>query len=138
MNKLTRITQEEIIEKFPWAAELNLAEEMNNEEGYFYDLLKWQFGNGRMKLINDMFQDMSNYFKSINKNPDVTVYEVKDVGGFLRVELLSENQNIYAIKERYEKLSEVTCSECGDLGILRMMKGGPMVLCEPCYCDRLF
>lgn len=138
MNKLTNITQEEIIEKFPWALELNLAEEMNNEEGYFYDLPKWQFGNGRMKLIHEMFQDMSNYFETINKNPEVTIYEVKDVFGFLRVELLSQHQNIYAIKEQYEKLSEVTCSKCGDKGTLRMMKDGSLVLCESCYYGCLF
>ncbi|MCC0567208.1 hypothetical protein [Brevibacillus borstelensis] len=138
MNKLTRITQDEIIKKFPWAAELNLAEEMNNEEGYFYDLPKWQFGNGRMKLIHDMFQVMSNYFESINKTPEVTVYEVKDVFGFLRVELISPHQNIYAIKEQYEKLSEASCSECGDAGTLRMMKNGLLVLCESCHCERLF
>lgn len=138
MNKLTRITQEEIIEKFPWAAELNLAEEMNKEEGYFYDLPKWQFGKGRMKLIHDMFRDMSNYFESIKINPEVTVYEVKDVFGFLRVDLFSSYQSIYSIKEQYEMLSEVTCSECGDSGTLRMMKSGPMVLCELCHYERLF
>ncbi|WP_289137719.1 hypothetical protein [uncultured Brevibacillus sp.] len=137
MNKLTRITKEEIIENFPWAAELDLAEEMNNEEEYFYDLSRWRFGNGRMKLIHDMLQEMSNYFESIDKNPGVTVYEVKDVFGYLRVDLFSAHQNIYSIKEHYEKLSEVTCSECGDSGTLRMLKNGLLILCESCHYDRL-
>ncbi|UIO41995.1 hypothetical protein LOY85_24885 [Brevibacillus brevis] len=137
MSKMTWITQEEIVDKFHWSAELNLAEEMN-EEGYFYDLSKWQFGNGRMKLIHDMLLEMSNFFESIDKNPGVTIYEVKDVFGFLRVDLFSTHQNIYSIKEHYEKLSEVTCSECGDSGTLRLMKDRSMVLCESCHYDRLF
>lgn len=138
MKEMDKLTQDEILKKFPWAEELDIEKEMRTEEGYFYKIPEWQFSDIMMQMIHDMLQEMSDFYKSLNKYPEVTIYEIKDLLGYLKVDLLTGYEEIYAIRNKYEKLSEITCSDCGNIGERRRLKKEYIVFCDICYYKRVF
>lgn len=59
----------------------------------------------------------------------------KEKYGTLRIDFNDVNDYTNALEDLAEEISEVTCESCGNLGIMRQVRGWWKVRCEPCLLE---
>jgi len=83
---------------------------------------------------NDGWYDiLDELFKKISKYPDVSLFQVKEKFGGLRVYLNGGPPEVYDFIREAEEKSYKTCEKCGKDGKLREDLGWILTLCETCY-----
>ncbi|GIO38817.1 hypothetical protein J41TS12_36780 [Paenibacillus antibioticophila] len=85
-----------------WAAPV--IPEIDPNEG-FYQVQPWQFSDPILELIEQMFIEVEDFFNSRNLPVEVTIYEIKEVFGYLDISSFTPHPEISAIFRRYSELS---------------------------------
>lgn len=119
---------EKLFTRFSWAE----SKDSHTGEGKGYLAPCW-VGDGWFQLIWNMFEEIENLYKSKKMPIKVVVYELKEKYGTLRTCLESCIPEVYKITDKYEKLSEEVCENCGEKGSLIDVNGWLTVLCDTCY-----
>ena len=91
-----------------------------------------QCGQGWYEMLRSMCKEIEDAYKEKNKTPDIEIHQIKEKYGTLRVYYAS-SINIRYIINKYEKLSETTCEECGQPGIMHDDNGWFFVRCSDCF-----
>lgn len=102
-GKMAKLSREVLIKRFPWAAEV--VPEVDEGEGYFYDLDPWDFSQEQFKLLEQMFEEIDNWFKQRDLPVDVVVYRVANVLDSIHVELFSNVSEVHTIVKKYKQFS---------------------------------
>ncbi|TDG00868.1 hypothetical protein [Paenibacillus piri] len=100
MPKLSELA---LYNRFPWAVPLKPA--IDPDEG-FYDVQPWQFPEPVLELIEQMFTEVDNFFKSTNLPFELTIFEIKEVFGYLDISSLTPHAEVTAIFLKYRELSK--------------------------------
>ena len=87
---------------------------------------KHMVGKGWSKIIDSLYDNLP-----IPK--DIQVYQVKEKFGGLRFYISGATEEQYAIIDKAEKMSEVTCESCGEDASVK--KDGYWLIC---LCDKCF
>ncbi|GIO35721.1 hypothetical protein J41TS12_05820 [Paenibacillus antibioticophila] len=88
--------------KYPWAIPVV----PDVPEPFFAQPKPWDFSEPVLKLIEEMFEEIEEFFKLKNLPVEVTIYEIRNVFGYLHVEALSSQREVYSFLEKYKKLSK--------------------------------
>jgi len=80
---------------------------MDEELGFFYEPKPWEFNQQQLELIEKMFLEIEEFFKSKNMDIKVAIYEIREVFGVIRVDMMSESIEISAIVHKYEEMSKL-------------------------------
>ena len=101
-----------LLDKYPKLFELTTEE---NGRMYPISLFMIECGDGWYNIISTLFACMQNEIDH-NNAPQVALTQVKEKFGTLRVYYLGGNETIDGMEKLAERLSAVTCEECGAPG----------------------
>jgi len=87
---------------------------------------KHMVGKGWSKIIDMLYDELP-----IPKK--IQVYQVKEKFGGLRFYISGATKEQYAIIDKAEHMSEITCEQCGEPGTVK--KDGYWLMCR---CDKCF
>ena len=100
------ITELELYKRFNWARpvvpELTVQEKT---EGYFCDPKPWTFEEPVLRLIEQMFIEIEEYFSKRNKPVEIAIYEISELFGELQVEMYCGNADVEQIVNKFKRLS---------------------------------
>ncbi|RUS44620.1 hypothetical protein [Cohnella sp. AR92] len=73
---------------------------------YFAQLIPWQFAEQVLELIEQMFNEVEDFFKSRSLHIEVTIFEIKEVFGHLDISSITPHSEVTAIFHKYSELSK--------------------------------
>jgi hypothetical protein len=66
---------------------------------------------------------------------EYNIRTLKEKYGSLRIDVEPVDAYSYGLSDLAEQISEVTCESCGNLGIMRQVRGWYKVRCDACFKD---
>lgn len=100
MPKLSELV---LYNRFKWAIPVIPAIDLN---AGFYDVKPWDFPQPVLKLIEQMFTEIEGFFLARNLPVEVTIFEIKEVFGYLDISSLSQHAEVSNIFRKYRELSK--------------------------------
>lgn len=97
---------------------------MRNLSNISREQAKREVGSGWSALIDEVYDNLPE---------GVTVYQVKEKFGGLRVYAGPSSEELENLLVRAENKSYTTCESCGGLGGIRSINSWVRVLCKSCY-----
>jgi hypothetical protein len=106
-------------------------EKLENDFGYMLTYTSGYVCPGWTRLIRDMLTEIDNNLGIIRDEEDRPQFtQIKEKYGMLRVYGFNISDGQQAIIEKYERLSAVTCQECGANGKMREKSNWLYVACD--------
>lgn len=100
------LTESDLHERFPWSKPVVPAlTDQEKADGYFCDPQPWDFDESVMRLIEEMFIEIEEYFAGKGIPVELAIYQIIELFGELHVEMLSSHQDVYGIVQKYTRLS---------------------------------
>lgn len=100
----------------------------------------FECGTGWFQLIWDLSVRLEQMIEGLGPfSPDEVApraSQVKEKFGTLRFYMTHSTDEMEAAIDEAERLSEVTCEDCGQSGHLRTLGGWLSTLCDPCVLSR--
>jgi hypothetical protein len=122
---------ERLLTRFPWAR----PDESDTKSPW--TLFGFECGDGWFRLICDMLDEMEAAHKKNGLEVKVTVGQIKEKFGILRVYLDSDLDEVYKIVGKYQEKSKEVCYDCGKRGIPRKLSGWQTTMCKSCEERRM-
>lgn len=93
----------------------------------------WLFevGDGWMSILDDLSRKIENLNMTVYKDDPIEAVQVKEKFGTLRVYVNNYSEEVEKYIDEAERLSEITCEECGAPGKIRP-GGWITVKCDDC------
>ncbi|WP_419885678.1 hypothetical protein [Paenibacillus sp. B-A-8] len=99
MPKLSELS---LYNRFTWSVPLQPS--IDPSVG-FYDIQPWQFPEPALELIEQMFSEIEEFFRSKNLPLEVVILEIKEVFGRIDISSLTPHSEVIAIFRKYSDLS---------------------------------
>jgi hypothetical protein len=99
---LPKLSEIRLYNDHPWAAPIV----PDVSEPYFAQPIPWQFPDPVLELIEQMFTEVEEFFKSRKLPIEVAIYEIKEVFGRLDVSSFTPHSEVTAIIRTYMELSK--------------------------------
>ena len=120
--------ENKLLEDFPWTEAKNV---FTGEKLDFS--ISCECEDGWYSLIHNFCEEVKRLYKSKNANiNELTIYQIKEKYGTLRIYLGNCIKGTEQIVQRYEMLSSKVCEVCGRKGKMRINNGWIKVLCDSC------
>lgn len=119
--------QEKIFARFPWTR----PDESDSRSPY--TLFKLDCGDGWFQLLWDLFNEIELVYRSKNEDVNITIRQVKQKFGSLRVYMYDGLPEVYEIYAKYQKLSETVCEGCSIESSVQRRDYYFSTLCDSCF-----
>lgn len=103
---MTVLTEADLHDRFPWSKPVvpSLTEQ-EKLEGYFTDPMPWNFDEPVMRLLEQMFTEIEEYFAGKGMPVELAIYQIIELFGELQIEMYSPHPDVYGIVQKYTRLS---------------------------------
>ncbi|WP_079912986.1 hypothetical protein [Paenibacillus sp. 32352] len=118
-----------LLQRFPWAKPQN--------SNSVYSAYGFQIGDGWFGLLENLFSEIEELYKSRDLAIEIELRQVKEKFGVLTIYLNNALDEVYELTDKYAEQSKTVCYSCGRAGSYRRIGGWWITMCDPCTEQRI-